>query len=158
MPKIIPGISPKIEEIKKKTKIFGDIWSRRIDYAIAQLVSARLFYGKAREGEMGLSIVKFVKETWRSISITRRLDKLSKSNLGKAYVAKLILRQHTQRETRSNPIRASQAQECRRDRLFRKHQKHTGEELKQRGVHKTKQSVRQKTSTHNIFKRRINNI
>jgi len=91
VPKVISHISAGIEGIAKKTKIFKDIWSKRIDYAITQLISARLFYGKPHEGEMGLAIAKFVKETWRSISAVNKLEKLSKSDMGRAYIAKMIL-------------------------------------------------------------------
>jgi len=99
MSKVISRITDAVGEVKKKATIFKDIWSKRINYAIAQLVSARLFYGKQHEGEMGLVITRFVKETWRSISAVRKLEKLSRSDLGKAYIAKLVL-DNVQKEKR----------------------------------------------------------
>lgn len=89
--RIAPRISPGIESIKKKRRIFIDIWSRRIEFVTSQLISMRLSYGRSHEGEFGLMISKFVKETFRSISITRKIEKISRSDLGKSYVIKLIL-------------------------------------------------------------------
>jgi len=85
-------ISSITEPLKKRTKLFADIWSRRVNFVLSQLVSARLSLGiKGHEGELGLAISKFVRETFRSISITRKIERLTSSSLGKAFISKIIL-------------------------------------------------------------------
>lgn len=51
----------------------------------------RHFYGKPHEGEAGLAIAGFVKETFKSIGVVRRVSKLSSTPLGKTYISYALL-------------------------------------------------------------------
>jgi len=80
------------EPVKKKIGIFADVWTRRLNFVLSQLISSRLALGiKSHEGEFGLAIAKFVKESFRSISIVRKVERLSSSSLGKTYITKILL-------------------------------------------------------------------
>ena len=91
MVKVIRKIVEATDQVKKKGKLFGDIWMRRINSAVSQLIAVRLAVGKIHEGEAGLLISRFIKETFRTFSTMRKIDRLSKSPLGKSYIVKVVL-------------------------------------------------------------------
>ena len=91
MSSVIKSVGILGEVMKKRARVYRDLWTRRINYVVSQLITARLALGKAHEGEAGLLIVKFVKETFRTFSMVMKLDKLLKTDLGRSYIVKTIL-------------------------------------------------------------------
>jgi len=79
------------DKARKFGRVYRVVWASRINYALSQLVSMRLTYGKPHEGEAGLAIARFVREAFRSVGIVRRVSKLCSSELGKAYVGAALL-------------------------------------------------------------------
>ena len=80
------------EKVKRAGRVYGSVWLSRITSAISELVAMRMAIGgKAHEGEFGLAIARFVKESFKSIGVVRRVSKLSKTSLGKMYIAYTLL-------------------------------------------------------------------
>lgn len=75
------------EKAGRTVRAYKNIWLSRIEYAITHVISMREFYGRKHEGEAGLLIARFVKETFKSVGVVRRISKLSSTSLGKAYLA-----------------------------------------------------------------------
>ena len=84
-------VSKVVDTTKKRIGLFKDVWTRRLNFVMSQLIAARLSIGDVHEGEAGLLIAKFIRETFRSVSIVRKIDKLSSTTLGKAFITKIIL-------------------------------------------------------------------
>jgi len=84
-------VSKVVDTTKKRIGLFKDVWTKRLNFVITQLITARLSVGEVHEGEAGLLIAKFIRETFRSVSIVRKIDKLSSTTLGKAFITKIIL-------------------------------------------------------------------
>lgn len=91
MSTLVRIVGSAAESIRKRARIYKDVWSSRLLSVSAQIISARLAIGKSHEGEAGLVIARFVSETFRSVSIVQKIKKLSSSSIGKAFITKLLL-------------------------------------------------------------------
>jgi len=78
-------------KVRRVGRVYGSIWFSRITSAISQLVAMRHMISRASEGELGLAIAKFVKESFKSIGVVRRVSKLSSTTLGKTCIAYTLL-------------------------------------------------------------------
>ena len=79
-------------DVKRVSRMYKDIWFSKITSAVAELISMRMALGgKAHEGEFGLAIAKFVRETFKSVGVMLRINKLSKTNIGKMFIAYTLL-------------------------------------------------------------------
>ena len=78
-------------DVARAVKVYKRTWEARITSAISELISMRMMIGRASEGELGLAIAKFVKESFKSAGIVRRVSKLSKTSVGKTYMSYVLL-------------------------------------------------------------------
>ena len=78
-------------KVRRVGGVYGSIWFSRITSAISQLVAMRHMIGRASEGGLGIAITKFVKESFKSIGVVRRVSKLSSTTLGKTCIAYTLL-------------------------------------------------------------------
>lgn len=86
--RVVKGVGRKV---RRAGRVYSSVWFSRITSAISELVAMRHMIGRASEGELGLAIAKFIKESFKSIGVVRRVSKLSSTTLGKTYIAYTLL-------------------------------------------------------------------